>query len=274
LHSLPPSRLEWTASGDPRGSVERVGPRSKGRCLLRPRPGRLPRSGTRGKSLRRTGAEPAERPLTSRGREATRLEIRRACNSGGRVPGDPYVEPHLSSAALLTIDTQNDFAEGPYTIAGTAAAASSIAGLARGWRAASLPIVHIVRFYRDDGSNVDACRRSLIQSGMRLVSPGSSGSQLVQGLPRKEQTTSTASSCFGERYSASAPTKPSSTSLAGVHSSARPSTPIFWLRASRRWSLRAATTPTARGQRSTTQAAATTGSSSCAMRSLASKVAM
>ncbi len=98
------------------------------------------------------------------------------------MPGDPYVEPHLSSAALLTIDTQNDFAEGPYTIAGTAAAASSIAGLARGWRAAGLPIVHIVRFYRDDGSNVDACRRSLIQSGMRLVSPGSSGSQLVSGI--------------------------------------------------------------------------------------------
>jgi len=98
------------------------------------------------------------------------------------VSGDPSLEPDLASAALLTIDTQQDFAKGPYAIPGTGAAASVIANLACRWRAAGLPIVHIVRLYRDDGSNVDACRRSLVESGVRLVCPGSQGSQLASGI--------------------------------------------------------------------------------------------
>jgi len=83
------------------------------------------------------------------------------------VPGDPYLEPELASSALITIDTQRDFTEGPHAIAGTVAAASVTAGVADSFRDASLPIVHMVRLYRDDGSNVDACRRSLIESALR-----------------------------------------------------------------------------------------------------------
>lgn len=84
------------------------------------------------------------------------------------MPGDPYLEPELASSALITIDTQRDFTEGPHAIAGTVAAASVTAGVADSFRDASLPIVHMVRLYRDDDSNVDACRRSLIERSSTL----------------------------------------------------------------------------------------------------------
>jgi nicotinamidase-related amidase len=42
--------------------------------------------------------------------------------------------------------------------------------------------VHIVRLYRSDGSNVDLCRRGLVEGGAAILTPDSEGSQLAPAL--------------------------------------------------------------------------------------------
>jgi nicotinamidase-related amidase len=94
-----------------------------------------------------------------------------------------YVAPDFASAALVTIDAQVDTLDGgPLEVPGTSAAIRRIAALAAGFRAAGRPIVHVVRLYRRDGSNVDLCRRSVVEAGAELLAPGSSGSQLAPGI--------------------------------------------------------------------------------------------
>jgi nicotinamidase-related amidase len=95
-----------------------------------------------------------------------------------------YVRPHRDSAVLLTIDVQNDFtgAGGPAAIDGTAEAVPRMQRLVETFRAEKLPIVHVIRLYERDGSNVDRCRRALIESGAELVRPGTEGAELVEAL--------------------------------------------------------------------------------------------
>jgi nicotinamidase-related amidase len=94
-----------------------------------------------------------------------------------------YVSPEFDSIALVSIDVQRDLLDGQaYEIAGTSAAAVAIARLAEAFRRAGQPIVHIVRLYREDGSNVDACRRRAIEDGMRLVIAGSPGAEIAEEL--------------------------------------------------------------------------------------------
>lgn len=95
-----------------------------------------------------------------------------------------YVEPHWDSAALLTIDVQNDFtrAGAPAEIEGTAAAVPEMRRLVEAFRSAGAPVVHAVRLYREDGSNVDRCRRASVESGAGIVRPGSDGAELVEAL--------------------------------------------------------------------------------------------
>ena len=97
---------------------------------------------------------------------------------------DPYTRPVAESAALLLIDVQRDFLdtpgrEGPMPVAGTHAVIPAIAKLASAFRQRGLPIVHIVRLYRPDGSNVDLVRRHSIERGARIAVPGSPGSQIA-----------------------------------------------------------------------------------------------
>jgi nicotinamidase-related amidase len=97
--------------------------------------------------------------------------------------GDEYTDPEFASAALITIDTQRDVLDGaPLEIAGTSAALPQMSALLRGFRAASAPIVHIVRLYEADGSNADICRRELLESGAPILHPGADGSQLAHEL--------------------------------------------------------------------------------------------
>ena len=42
--------------------------------------------------------------------------------------------------------------------------------------------MHVVRIYRPDGSNVDLCRRSLIEAGREVVRPGTAGLELAPVL--------------------------------------------------------------------------------------------
>jgi nicotinamidase-related amidase len=94
-----------------------------------------------------------------------------------------YVSPAFGAAALITIDTQVDTLDGqPLEVPGTSAAVLRIAALAAAFRAAGRPIVHVVRLYRADGSNVDLGRRAAVQAGAAILAPGSSGSQLAPGV--------------------------------------------------------------------------------------------
>jgi len=95
-----------------------------------------------------------------------------------------YTSPDLSNSALVTIDVQRDFSMPgpPAEIPGTMSIVPNIVRLLDAYRASQRPIVHIIRLYLSAGSNVDLCRRELIQRGNELVCPGSAGAELVQEL--------------------------------------------------------------------------------------------
>lgn len=92
-----------------------------------------------------------------------------------------YTSIDFSRAALLIIDLQRDFAirEGAAYIAGTQKIIPMVREMAMAFRRAGLPIVHVIRLYMDDGSNVDRCRRHLFKDGCGIVSPGSYGANIV-----------------------------------------------------------------------------------------------
>lgn len=95
-----------------------------------------------------------------------------------------YLSPERNRAALLTIDAQRDFAlpDAPARVGGTMAAVPAMQRLTAGFREKGAPIIHVIRLYRCDGSNVELCRRAAIEEGRRIVMPGSSGAELVDGL--------------------------------------------------------------------------------------------
>jgi nicotinamidase-related amidase len=97
-----------------------------------------------------------------------------------------FTEPQLHRSALVTIDAQSDVLDGqPLEIAGSSQALAAIARLAQAFRSRGLPIVHIVRLYRSDGSNVDLCRREAVINGWPALAPGSAGSELPRELLRE-----------------------------------------------------------------------------------------
>ena len=94
-----------------------------------------------------------------------------------------YLDPRFDTAALITIDAQVATLDGEsFEIPGTSAAVPRIAALATAFREAERPIVHIVRLYLRDGSNVDPCRRAAVEAGAEILAPGSRDSQLAPGL--------------------------------------------------------------------------------------------
>ncbi len=95
-----------------------------------------------------------------------------------------YTDPDWTRAALLTIDVQNDFTliDAPAEIPGTLARLPSMRRLLQGFRQQQRPIVQVVRLYLPDGSNVDLCRRELLEQGARIVLVGTKGAELVAAL--------------------------------------------------------------------------------------------
>jgi nicotinamidase-related amidase len=95
-----------------------------------------------------------------------------------------YTRPHAEFAALISIDVQEDFTrpDAPLPIPGTAERLGKMRRLLRAFRAAGRPIVHVVRLYLPDGSNVDLCRRLDIEQGTRIVAPGTPGAELPTEL--------------------------------------------------------------------------------------------
>jgi nicotinamidase-related amidase len=97
---------------------------------------------------------------------------------------DPYTRPLRDSAALVLIDVQRDFYadDAPLPIEGTKAAIPAMASLVTEFRDGAMPIVHVVRLYRPDGSNADVVRKQAIERGVRFAVPGSAGSQIAPEL--------------------------------------------------------------------------------------------
>jgi nicotinamidase-related amidase len=95
-----------------------------------------------------------------------------------------YTEPQLAKSALVTIDTQCDFAlpGGAAGIPGTIDIISNMKSLLTAYRQCGLPIVHIVRLYMPEASNVDLCRKGMIEDGTRIVAPDTDGAELVTDL--------------------------------------------------------------------------------------------
>lgn len=91
--------------------------------------------------------------------------------------------------ALLTIDTQCDTLDGqPMEIPGTTRALPHMQRLIRLFRKQAMPIIHIVRIYRADGSNADLCRREAVACGASLMIENSDGCQLAPDLLPDETT--------------------------------------------------------------------------------------
>ncbi|MDO9508032.1 MAG: isochorismatase family cysteine hydrolase [Thermovirgaceae bacterium] len=96
---------------------------------------------------------------------------------------DEWTRPDPSRMALLTIDVQREFQPGsPSGRLENAMAVPAASMVARAFREAAIPIVHIVRLYLPDASNADLCRRSRILSGDPLLVPGSDSSQIAPQL--------------------------------------------------------------------------------------------
>jgi len=91
-----------------------------------------------------------------------------------------YTEPNFQSSAIITIDTQCDTLEGrPLEIPGTSAALPNMRRLLDAYRQKKMPIVHIVRIYKADGSNVDLCRKKAVENGTKILLEGSPGCELA-----------------------------------------------------------------------------------------------
>lgn len=95
-----------------------------------------------------------------------------------------YTEPRFASSALITIDTQNDFTldDAPAQVAGTKEVIPNMVRLLNSYRKKGLTIIHVIRLYFTDGSNVDLCRRQIIEEGKEIAAPESHGAELVSDL--------------------------------------------------------------------------------------------
>lgn len=97
---------------------------------------------------------------------------------------DSYTNPNFNSCAVITIDTQNDFSL-PGAVAeiqGTYEVIPRMQTILEACRSRQIPIVHVIRLYKEDGSNVDLCRRERIASGAAIVRPGTPGAELVSAI--------------------------------------------------------------------------------------------
>ncbi len=86
--------------------------------------------------------------------------------------------------ALIIIDMQNDFLdrESPFYIQEAASSIPKIKKLLDFFRDKDWPVFHIIRYYREDGSDVENIRLSSFLSGQKAVLPQSHGSEIVAEL--------------------------------------------------------------------------------------------
>jgi nicotinamidase-related amidase len=98
---------------------------------------------------------------------------------------DKFTSADWRNAALLTIDTQNDFTlpNSPFAITGTFEIVTKMRRVLHAFSSARRPIIHVIRIYNPDGSNVDLCRKRAVgELGKKLVIAGTQGAELVDEL--------------------------------------------------------------------------------------------
>jgi nicotinamidase-related amidase len=98
---------------------------------------------------------------------------------------DKFTSADWQNSALLTIDTQNDFTltNSPFEITGTFDIVPKMRQVLHAFRIAGKPIIHAIRIYNPDGSNVDLCRKGAVgELGKKLVIAGTQGAELVDEL--------------------------------------------------------------------------------------------
>lgn len=96
---------------------------------------------------------------------------------------DKYTSPEFDKSALITIDVQRDTLDGqPLEISGTSVLLPMIKQLLGYYRKKNKPIVHVVRIYKTDGSNVDICRKKAVGDGANMLSENSLGAELAAEL--------------------------------------------------------------------------------------------
>ena len=98
---------------------------------------------------------------------------------------DKFTRADWRKAALLTIDTQNDFtlSNSPFAITGTFEVVAKMRQVLHAFRSTGRPIIHVIRIYNPDGSNVDLCRKRIVgELGKKLVITGTQGAELVDEL--------------------------------------------------------------------------------------------
>lgn len=101
---------------------------------------------------------------------------------------DHYIKPNFKKCAVITIDIQNDFSlpGAAAEIKGTYEVLPQINAVLNACRKNKLPVIHAIRLYKTDGSNVDLCRKKMIESGTEIVRPHSLGADLVQSVKPKD----------------------------------------------------------------------------------------
>jgi len=97
---------------------------------------------------------------------------------------DHYTRPDRKHSALIIIDVQRDFTlkDSAAEIPGTFQATQYIKPLVQVYRKLRQPVIHVVRLYCADGSNVDLCRKKDIENGKQIVMPGNDGAELMDEL--------------------------------------------------------------------------------------------
>jgi nicotinamidase-related amidase len=90
----------------------------------------------------------------------------------------------METSALLIVDMQNDFVlpDSPFHVAGAMATVPTIIKLLNSYREHSLPIFHIVREYRADGSDIEHFRYPGFMEGQTYAIPGTNGCDIVDEL--------------------------------------------------------------------------------------------
>lgn len=99
------------------------------------------------------------------------------------IGNDLYIGPRWQRSALITIDAQRDVLPGgAFEVPGTEGVLPAMKRALQAARRADRPVVHVVRLYLPDGSNVDLCRRARIERGWGALTPGQPGSELAPEL--------------------------------------------------------------------------------------------
>ncbi len=94
---------------------------------------------------------------------------------------------NTEKTALFIIDMQNDFvlAESPCCIAGAKVTIPNILNVLNKFRDKGLPVFHIVREYREDGSDIEKFRYKEFTEGKKYAVPNTTGCEIIEELKPK-----------------------------------------------------------------------------------------